>query len=222
MTGHVHLFAGPTLARARAMAPDLVLDGIAVHAPVRRGDVPRITAETAPGAAGRCLLVVDGYFHDALAVGHAELRQALADGWQVWGLSSIGAIRARELADLGMRGYGEVHALYAGAGDFRDDEVALLHAMEPPWQELSEPLVHLRRALAELTARGLLDEAQGAAVLDALCAMWFGDRTLGRFLALLVAAARGRAAELRAALADFDRYRVKCHDLIRFLRERPW
>ncbi|WP_425300876.1 TfuA-like protein, partial [Nocardia wallacei] len=33
-----------------------------------------------------------------------EIREALEAGWSVWGLSSMGAIRAAEMRLLGMRG----------------------------------------------------------------------------------------------------------------------
>ena len=130
------VYAGPTLHRARAMSP-LQLDGLVVLPPVARGDVDRaVRAAAAPGV----LVVVDGVFHlSSLAVGHLELRDALAAGWTVWGLSSMGAIRAAELEGEGMRGFGRAFARYRDDPDFRDDEVALLHEPTPPYRELSEP-----------------------------------------------------------------------------------
>ena len=70
----------------------------------------------------------------------------------MWGLSSMGAIRAREMAHLGMRGYGSVYAPFATEGDFQDDEVALLHEPNAPYRPVSEPLVHLREAVAHLAS----------------------------------------------------------------------
>src|SRR2546423_1317132 len=102
------LFVGPTMAtspRARALAK-----GCVVRRPVRRGDVARLVASRKkPGT----MAIVDGVFHDSLAVGHAEIRDALARGWAVWGLSSMGAIRAREMSHVGMRGFGRVYARFA-------------------------------------------------------------------------------------------------------------
>ena len=97
--------------------------------PVRRLDVAKLTAtERRPGT----LVIVDGLFHDTLAVGHAEIREAMRRGWRVWGLSSMGAIRAREMAPLGMKGFGRVFERFEAEADFQDDEVALLHEPRPP------------------------------------------------------------------------------------------
>src|ERR1700730_15150065 len=99
----VVMFVGPTLAtspRARTLARSYAL-----RRPVRRDDIARLVrGRRKPGV----IVIVDGVFHDTLAVGHAEIREALVRGWRVWGLSSMGAIRAREMAHLGMRGFGRV------------------------------------------------------------------------------------------------------------------
>src|SRR5438094_645965 len=93
----VFLFAGPTLARARAIRPELDLGGVHELPPAQRGDVPRLVREHAtPGV----IAIVDGKFHQVLAVGHMEIRNAIAAGWTVWGMSSLGAIRAREMHHL--------------------------------------------------------------------------------------------------------------------------
>jgi hypothetical protein len=213
----VLLFAGPTLGRAHKLGAAR-LEGITVLPPIRRGDLPtRLGKSTgAPGT----LIIVDGVFHEALAVGHVEIRDALAAGWQVWGLASMGAIRAREMHHLGMRGYGRVFASYCRDGvDFRDDEVTMLHENEPPWRELSEPLVHVRVALADLVAREILDEGAVAALLAELMGMWFGDRTMSLVTERL--AAHLGATELDAFVRDFDRHRIKAIDLLDFLAARP-
>ncbi len=119
----VIMFAGPTLARASAIAPALDLSGIIILPPVKRGDVTRVVQGPEPGV----LAIVDGYFHlENLSVGHLEIRLALKRGWQVWGLSSMGAIRAAEMHHMGVHGWGLVFERYRDDPDFRDDEVALL------------------------------------------------------------------------------------------------
>ncbi len=96
------------------------------------------------------MAIVDGQFLRCLSVGHAEIRLAIAKSWQVWGLSSMGAIRACEMKHLGMRGYGEVYQWYCRDECFRDDEVALMHRPNPPYDAVSEPLIHIRVWLQEL------------------------------------------------------------------------
>jgi hypothetical protein len=212
------MYAGPTLHRARKIAPQLSLEGIRVLPPIERGVLPRLRG-VPPGT----LILVDGMFHQTLSVGHAEIRTMLLTGWRVWGLSSMGAIRAREMKHMGMRGYGAVFERYCREDiDVRDDEVTLLHQGEAPYIEMSEPLCHLQLALEDAVSRGVVTRADGDAILGELSAMWYGDRTLSLFESQLRAKAGECVGEVGAILRDFDRWRIKAHDLIAFLDERPW
>jgi hypothetical protein len=218
---YVTLFAGPTL--AGSPHGRRLVRGLRVRPPVRRGDVERLceahaTARRPPGV----LVVADGLFHDTLAVGHAELRGALRDGWAVWGVSSMGAIRAREMESLGMRGFGRVFERFRGEPDFQDDEVALLHGPAPEWRPLTEPLVHLRAAADHLVARGLVGESAAREVVGALKQRWYGDRTRRGAIDAWGARARGGVAAVRRELADFRPFELKTTDLEQLLQHRPW
>jgi hypothetical protein len=211
------LFVGPTLAsskEARALAKSCQL-----RRPVRRHDIDKLVAERkTPGT----LVIVDGVFHDTLAVGHAELRVALARGWRIWGLSSMGAIRAREMAHLGMRGFGRVFERFAEDGDFQDDEVALLHEPSAPYRPVSEPLVHLRAAIDHLVAEKIVSPADAREVVRDLKGRWYGERTVRRTIHALKARSLVGAAAVEDALRPFDHFRWKTLDLVRFLTERPF
>jgi hypothetical protein len=211
------IFAGPTLGSARAHAA-LRQEQIEVLPPVKRGDVETIVSTRSPGV----IAIVDGLFHQCLSVGHAEIRSALATGWQVWGLSSMGAIRAYEMRDLGMRGYGRVYELFDQFEDFRDDEVALLHEPRPSYRALSEPLVHIRFWLRELVKKRVLVKRQERRLLEHLMSLWYGDRTLAQVRSIVLELIPDRADEVDTSLANFDRFRVKCQDLNDFLQEKPW
>ncbi len=211
------LYAGPTLFRAMRMAkPDL--EGISVLPPAKRDDVLSLCRQQRPGV----MILCDGNFHlDHLAVGHAELRHALRLGWQVWGVSSMGAIRAAELRSLGMQGFGEVFTAYREDPELRDDEVALLHEPAPPYREGSEPLFHIRRGLNWLVQQQKLSPEAALAIVAELGSAWFGDRTLSDLRDRLQQA--GLAPEpLTAFFADFDRHRQKAWDLLALLSQRPW
>jgi hypothetical protein len=211
------VFAGPTLApspRARAMARRY-----RVRPPVKRHDVTKVVeAEDEPGV----MVIVDGVFHDKLAVGHAEIRDAMARGWEVWGLSSMGAIRAREMAALGMHGFGRVFERFTGEADFQDDEVALLHEATPPYRAVSEPLVHLRTAIEYLVEQGIVGEADASAVVDDLKSRWFGERTIRGTLEALARRAPEAREAIRRELSDFHRFALKTRDLELFLERHPW
>jgi hypothetical protein len=211
------MFAGPTLA-ASAHARTLARP-FRVRPPARRFDVATLLhARPRP----RVIVIVDGVFHDALAVGHAEIREALERGVEVWGLSSMGAIRAREMAPLGMRGFGRVFGRFMEEGDFQDDEVALLHEGTPPYRALTEPLVHLRAAVAHLVARQIVNEAAGSDVVREVKSWWYGDRKLRAVIEMLGARAQGGVIAVRAALGDFRQFCLKTTDLEEFLTGRVW
>lgn len=187
--------------------------------PLRRGTI-RALHVVPPGR----IAIVDGLFHETLAVGHAELRQALALGWEIWGLASMGAIRAFEMASLGMRGFGCVYGYFLTARDFQDDEVALLHSPEPPYQQISEPLTHLRHLTARFEAEGLLTTTQAEDVVSQLKRLWFGYRTVERFLDIVVqkGGLRSASAVRERATALLPSCRQKTQDLRDFLVEQPW
>lgn len=210
------LFAGPTLAVGKTTP---VPDDICVLRPAARGDIQSLVSRVAPSS----LALADGYFHQALSVGHAELRDAIGRGWRVWGLSSLGAIRAYEMRDFGMLGYGAVYEMFCNSEDFRDDEVALLHASDPPYRPISEPLVHLRAALQYLQMHGIVTPQLARDAEVWLMSIWYGDRTLPALVRFLTTASTSeQAAHVAECLADFDRFRVKGQDLARFVREAPW
>jgi hypothetical protein len=216
MNHGIHVFAGPTKSGLR---PSLHVDDRVIwHPPVRRNDIQRLATSTAPAT----LAIVDGVFHGYPAVGHREIREAIAAGWRVWGLSSMGAIRAFEMRALGMRGFGCVYERFLGADDFRDDEVALLHLPEPPYTAITEPLVHIRACFESAQNGGLADAAAAASALAVLSDQWYGYRTLALAESALGAAWRGTPRELHEWMADFARFRLKTIDLEHFLTTAPW
>lgn len=211
------LFAGPS---AHGIAPARFAEaGVCLRPPVRRDDVARLVDG---GGAPGVVIVCDGVFQVAMAVGHAELCTALDAGWQVWGVSSLGAIRAHELRAQGMQGFGEVFKMFSRFDDFNDDELCLLHFPEPPWFPVTEALVNLRHALqARGPALGIGEQA-GQSVIDALRALWFGDRTPQRIESLLRSVGGCSAAQAEALLSWLAANRLKTLDLQRLLQARPW
>lgn len=209
------VFVGPTLNGSTKVADTA---GVKLLPPVKRGDIDRLVSSRRPGA----LAIVDGQFHQCLSVGHAEIRSALAHGWQVWGLSSMGAIRACEMRHMGVRGYGEVFDWFCRDEDFRDDEVALTHFPTPPYLALSEPLIHIRLWLRELVRKRLLTLHQEKRLLQELMTMWFGERTLAIACEMVVKSIPREVNKIHETLKNFDRFRIKSHDLSNFLQEQPW
>lgn len=209
------VFVGPTLNGSRELIRG---SSVKLVPPVKRGDLDRLVSTRRPGV----IAIVDGQFHQCLSVGHAEIRNALTCGWRVWGLSSMGAIRACEMQHMAMRGYGEVYEWFCRDESFRDDEVALTHDPEPPYRPLSEPLIHIRVWLQALVLSGVLTKHQEQRLVKRLMDMWFGNRTLFAVRSMVVELVPEHTAKVDETLKNFDRFRLKTQDLQNFLIEQPW
>ena len=209
------LFAGPSTHGLPAALLPPANDWLP---PARRGDMDRLVDRHAPGVVVLC----DGVFDAVPAVSHAELCRALDEGWQVWGVASLGAIRAWELRGEGMRGHGRVYSMFERDPDFRDDEMCLLHCPEAPYFPVTEALVNVRVALQEHGAAcGISDDA-AARLVDRLGALWFGDRSEALMREILVGEAGIAPAQVERWLQRLQGSRVKNRDLADLLRERPW
>ena len=193
-TGRKLVFLGPSLglAEARRICPDAEF-----HPPIRFGDLYALSCDP-PGQ----VLIVDGVFHDDTPVWQREILQAMQDGWQVLGASSMGALRALELEPYGMIGLGTVFEWYRTGRIEGDDEVALMHGVaEMDYRALSLPLVDVRHVLAGLEAEKALTPAQMSGILRAFKRMGHEARTSSALLAL-VRAQGADAAVVRARLSD--------------------
>jgi len=182
------VFAGPTLPAAEAAAR---LAGAVILPPARQGDLYRAARDHRPAAIG----LIDGVFLHEPAVWHREILWALSEGIHVFGAASMGALRAAELCQFGMRGAGRVFEAYRdgvwpGFQDMfeDDDEVAVTHApAELGAAPLSDAMVDLRDTLLAAEAAGLLARAERDALFGALKAAPFPERS---FASLLGAAER--------------------------------
>jgi hypothetical protein len=188
---HDFVFVGPSLPRAQVEA---LLPGASILPPVRLGDLLRIGAR-----AGDRVLIIDGLFLQAAPVRHKEILALLAEGVAVIGSSSMGALRAAELHQYGMRGVGEVFELYRSGAIDGDDEVAVIHTTgDEGYRALSEPLVSIRVAIGEAARDGAVTAETAAALLRIAKALPFRLRSRR----MLVRCAR---QELAAEVVDrFD------------------
>lgn len=212
-----HVFIGPSIGTLKYTA--FADKGFTVHPPVQRGDVEKITKDEKPDL----IVLIDGYFENCLAVGHAEIRRALEAGCKVIGLSSMGAIRAFEMRNLGMLGYGSVYARFLQSEDFQDDEVSLLHAPFHPFSPLTEPLVHIREAMQNLHELDAISATSRDMVISDLKGIWFGVRTINRWRASISEHCdRLALLQLDEIMKEPERFRIKNHDVQRFLETEAW
>lgn len=94
------------------------------------------------------IVIIDGNFGWTPSVWHKEILIALDYGIEVFGSSSMGAIRAAELDVYGMQGAGMVYSMYKNATIEGDDEVAV--AFSPFINQQTIPLVNIRVTLEKI------------------------------------------------------------------------
>jgi hypothetical protein len=134
------------------------------------------------------VLLIDGIFEAARAPWHKEILLLLAEGFDVWGAASLGALRAAELHRFGMRPEGAIAHAYAAGRIVGDDEVAVAHAPAAfGHRALSLAQVDVRGTLAAALRARLLTKDEARRLRAASHAIFFKDRTMP---ALLSAAAR--------------------------------
>ena len=170
----VIVFVGPTLG---AFEVRHLLDA-ECWPPVKQGDVYRAALQMP-----RCIGIIDGYFEGVPSVWHKEILWAMAQGIQVFGSASMGALRAAELADFGMMGVGRIFDDYRSGRLTDDDEVAVLHApAELGFAALSEPMVSVRATIERAEAEGILEDEMARSLLDLAKAMHYRERNWGVIL----------------------------------------
>lgn len=160
------VYLGPTLTVAAARA---ILDAVYL-APIRRGDLAQLSADI------RRIGIIDGEFYQSLAVSPKEIVPLLERGVEVYGASSMGALRAVELDSLGMAGVGRIFEAYRDGMIDAEDEVALTYDPES-FRPLSAPLINVRFALQDAVRQGLIAPSIASEVLEKVRTVYFPERS---------------------------------------------
>ena len=218
------VFVGPTLPLPEARA---VLDAIYLP-PVQQGDVYRAVMRHRPTAVG----IIDGFFQQVASVWHKEILWAMAEGVHVFGSSSMGALRAAELAPFGMRGVGRIFEAYRDGrldpydGELfeDDDEVAVMHGpAEEGFVSLSEAMVNIRCTLEAAVEAGVIGAVTRNALVQLGKTLFYPDRSYPRLLTM--GAERGLPVDemeaLRAWLAkgSVNQKRADAQTMLAAMRE---
>ena len=213
------LFAGPSLAGAEGLeGAGRGSAGLVLRGPAQQGDLVRAIFEGAT-----VIGLIDGFYEAVAAVWHKEILFALAEGVQVFGAASMGAMRAAECAPFGMIGVGEIYRQYA-SGELDDDAaVAQIHApAELGYMPLTEALVNVRATIAALLERDLVTDSEAQQLAEIAARQHFKERTYAR-----IAAALGmpdeRRVEIAAAIASNKRdvKRSDAEELVRAVLAAP-
>lgn len=170
MAGEIVVFLGPSLPAEEARR---ILDARYLS-PVQCGDVLRVRR-----LKPRVIAIIDGLFESVAAVWHKEILLALDDGIEVFGASSMGALRAAELAPFGMVGVGRIFEAYRDGLYTDDDEVALLHRpASHGYTPVSEAMVNIRATVAKAIAEGVIIAESGERLIQCAKKTFYQERSI--------------------------------------------
>src|SRR5262245_47094742 len=94
-TNNIFVYLGPSLPLKEAKH---ILPEACFLPPIRCGDLLHLLRLNP-----QCIAIIDGYFQHTAAVWHKEILLALEKGIRIYGASSMGALRAAELANDGIQ-----------------------------------------------------------------------------------------------------------------------
>jgi hypothetical protein len=166
----IFIYLGPTL--EKEVAENIFPDATYLP-PVKCGDIIAATLTQA-----KIIVIIDGFFEQTAAVWHKEILFALEKGINVFGAGSMGALRAAELSQFGMRGFGEVCRAYQEGEIEDDDEVAVLHAsMGEGYLPETEAMINIRSTIKKARQEGAIAAELANKILAAAKHIFFKQRT---------------------------------------------
>lgn len=162
------VFTGPSLSHEEAKK---IFEEADYRAPIKRGDALKALKE-----GKKVLGIIDGVFHQDVAISPREILEVLREGMLVVGGGSMGALRAAELFELGMIGVGEIFKMFRGGELDSDDEVAVIFNPET-FEAISEPLVNIRATISVLVSKRLIEAEFGEKLLKLAKSMHYSRRS---------------------------------------------
>lgn len=166
------IFTGPSL----NIEEGSKILGADYRPPVKRGDILKAINES-PDIIG----IIDGVFHQSPAVGHKEIIAAINKGIIVVGGGSMGALRASELDDLGMKGIGHVYREYSNGNIESDDDVALIFDAATG-EAYSEALVNVDYRLKKAVESNIINKEEKNELLTITKSIYYPNRTYHNIL----------------------------------------
>ncbi|NGN39946.1 hypothetical protein G6N74_02605 [Mesorhizobium sp. CGMCC 1.15528] len=195
MACDIVVFLGPTLPIAQARKH---LDALYLP-PAEQGSVFKAVVDHRPDV----VAIIDGVFAQRPAVRHKEILWAMAAGVEVHGASSMGALRAAELAPNGMFGHGFVYRWYRRTPLADDEEVAVPMApLELGSVPLGDALINMRLTFKKALRHGVISRISCDALETAARSLYFVDRRYAQ----VIATARLAGLSLSSELDAFERW----------------
>jgi hypothetical protein len=121
--------------------------------PAKKGDFIKLSLISEK----KIIILIDGVFLQDYPPTPIEVFQVVnKNNFQVYGASSLGALRAVELEKFGMKGYGRVFEIFKKNIINSDDEVAV--TFDNSYNLLSEAMIDIRYNLFLAFKKGIIDK----------------------------------------------------------------
>lgn len=199
------VFVGPTLESSEVLSlrPDAL-----ICPPIKMGDLSMLL-KVSPGM----ILILDGYYEFTPSVWHKEILSAISHGWIVLGASSMGALRAAELSDLGMIGFGEIFDKYKSGVFEDDDDVAVLHQHQQfGFKAVTEAQVNVFFTLQDWLSKGIISKTSFEVTLALSKLIPYKYRTWELIHERLVASRGGDISDVLHAIKSESKINQKKRD----------
>jgi hypothetical protein len=191
------VYTGPSLSAEKAKA---IFPEAEYRPPIVRGDLNSLPKGT------KVMGIIDGVFFSESAIAHKEIIAVMKTGVKVYGSSSMGALRAAELAEFGMVGVGRVYECYRSGRIVKDDEVAVTFS-PVTGEQMTEPLVNVRYQLKAAENDGILTPKERHEIIEMTGRFFYPDRTYPYIVG-------------RAVKADIISHE-KAAGLLEYIRDKP-
>ncbi len=151
------------------------LEGWDVRPPCKQSDIFKLIENDNLSE----ILLVDGYYKSIPAPWHKEILLALEKGIKVTGISSLGALRANELSNFGMSGFGWVYNFIKDNEPIDDSIVALIHkSADENYEPVTFAKIEIIYFLKELIKKDLINNLNTKNLIDILMKGFFEELSL--------------------------------------------
>ena len=166
------VFIGPTLSLEEAKK---ILPSALYLPPAKRGDFIK-AIQYDP----KKILLIDGYFETQASIQHKEILLAIEQGIGVYGTASMGAIRAAELSNFGMKGIGRIFNFYL-LENADEDEVAVIHDKKG-FSPINDAMINIRFTLKRAVDEKILNLSDADFLIQTAKETFYKNRNLSEIL----------------------------------------
>lgn len=184
---------------------DLPKDLIVVLPPVAGGDLYKIHNHSSPFL----VAIIDGYFENKISVWHKEILYLLSKNVPIFGSSSMGALRASEMARFGMAGVGNIYKKFADGTYEDDDEVTVSHGpAEAGFPQVSEAMANIRFTIEAAMKNNILHDAVAKKFIEVAKSTFYKRRNYGYIIRKCIEYNDMRESDFSRFVIWLEKYRI--------------